>query len=45
MRLGALALALGLAAPRAQRLRNRITGGVLMAMGASLTFVSRVGKV
>jgi len=33
-----------LATPRAQRARNRVTGSVLMAMGASLIFVSRVAK-
>ena len=33
-----------LASPGAQRIRNRITGCVLMAMGTSLTFVSRVTK-
>jgi homoserine/homoserine lactone efflux protein len=33
-----------LASPRARRIQNRITGSVLMAMGASLTLVSRAAK-
>jgi len=33
-----------LASPRARRIQNRVTGGILMAMGASLTFVSRAAK-
>jgi homoserine/homoserine lactone efflux protein len=33
-----------LASPEARRIQNRVTGSILMAMGASLTFVSRVAK-
>jgi homoserine/homoserine lactone efflux protein len=33
-----------LASPRARRIQNRVTGTILIAMGASLTFVSRAAK-
>jgi len=33
-----------LASPHARRIQNRVTGSVLMAMGVSLTLVSRVAK-